>query len=169
MVDFELAASAEPAAGRKSCYAPTCCLDEYFTEKILALVSTPEGFLRHRPMLLALFIWSWTARVCNMATERLIAKHRNSAPLRCYAARILSSGFLTQIQGTHLASRGADCRAMTRRRALKLGVPLRVAKAQKTRRYSVILLSGQIGSRFETGWQAGLVETALLIGQRCGI
>ena len=107
--------------------ASTCCLDEYFTEKVLALVSTPEGLLRHRPMLLALFIWSWTARVCNMATERLIGQIRKSAPLRCFAARLFSSGFLTQIQRKHLASGGEDCRAMTRRRALKVGVPLRVA------------------------------------------
>ena len=107
--------------------ASTCCLDEYFTEKVLALVSTPEGLLRHRRMLLALFIWSWTARVCNMATKRLIAQIRKSAPLRCFAARLLSSGFLTQIQRKHLASGGEDGRVMTRRRALKVGVPLRVA------------------------------------------
>ena len=64
----------------------------------------------------------------NMISERLLSLIRKSGPLRCYIERLLSAGFLTQIQSHHLKAGGQDVRKVTRTALLKQGAPLRCAK-----------------------------------------
>ena len=88
----------------------------------------PEALRRHAGLRLALRAWSHTARLGNMATERLLSLFRKSFPLRCNNDRLMCAGFISQIQSKHLAAVGHDVRKLTRRRLLDMEAPLKVGR-----------------------------------------
>ena len=103
-----------------------CCLDS-MTKKVRYLSTGWKGLLRHRGLMIAITIWSFVARLCNMATERLLSLIRKAAFSRCCAERLLAAGLLTQILKKHLAAGGRDIRKVTRSLLLQMNVPIKVA------------------------------------------
>ena len=90
---------------------PECCLDRCMSLKIARLLTTYSStsgtkIKLPRGVLFALRAWSRHARLTNMCTERLINSCLRAAPRRCHAIRLLSSGFLRQIDNEHIRAGG---------------------------------------------------------------
>ena len=105
------------------------------TKKVVALGMrrdvTWKGVLKHRGLLAALILFSWSYRLCNMHLERLLSLFRKSSPVKPYVERLLHSGFLSQVMQRHLQAGGEDFRKITRRGLIQEDAPVRARVRKK--------------------------------------
>ena len=97
-----------------------------FTAEGQSASENADDLLGHQGMQGALRAWSWSGRIANMHTERLLSLIGKAAPKRPSPTieRVVGAGTLTQLLRCHKAAGGVDPRSVKRSQLLKGGVPL---------------------------------------------
>ena len=114
--------------------ANTCCIDEEFTEKARNFGRSAALFPRRPGLLAGIYNWGREASWTDMISERLLALFRKSSPQHCFVDRILSSGFLAQLQRAHRLAGGKDGTKYTRRQLQDGDVPIRATATTRGRK-----------------------------------
>ena len=79
-------------------------------------------------------LWGRSARLCNMALERLLARYRKSCRQRSTVDRQICAGYLSEVRGLHLSAGGICSSTMTRAKMIAMGCgELCLSKTQKKR------------------------------------
>ena len=129
------------------------------TKKVVALGMrrdvTWKGVLKHRGLLAALILFSWSYRLCNMHLERLLSLFRKSSPVKPYVERLLHSGFLSQVMQRHLQAGGEDFRKITRRGLIQEDAPVR-ARVRKKKQKKFQSAEGQMAFQ---QWANGILKS----------
>ena len=102
-----------------------CCLDRGISLKVKQVAGSPRALLGHRALRAAFKLWSRTARVGNMATERQLNLITRASPKRCFVERLISAGFLALIKSRHSKANGRDPSVMTRQQLRDADIPIR--------------------------------------------
>ena len=109
-------------------HCPACCVDRGITLKMRASVRSLDALAQSESFKAMLELWAASARLCNMATERMLALIRKASPARCSAQRLISAGFLSLVRSAHTRAGGRSATTTTRSQLMRLGLPLRCAK-----------------------------------------
>ena len=88
--------------------------------------------LNAEDVLRLLRLWGRSARLCNMALERLLARYRKSCRPRSTVDRQICAGYLSEVRSLHLSAGGTCSSKMTRANLVAMGCgDLCLSKTQK--------------------------------------
>jgi hypothetical protein len=111
------------------------CVDEHCTLKSTKLFEDAQEMHDDPEYLLTMSHFGEHGKLCNMQMERMLATIRQACPGRSPALEmLLEKGYISQILGEHLSSRGDDPRIATRENLIAEGVPLRASKETHKKR-----------------------------------